>query len=280
MISLSNLLKNSYVLKMESEKRVISFNDRFKPMSVPEVQVEFKATEEEVTEAEFAHREEVIDGFLAGIGAQQVEIQQGPNTEEIINKAKQEAEEIIAKAKFEAQTITDNARRQADILFENMKRDGYLEGVKLAEQENAEHATSLEAEYQQKTNELEVSYKERFDTMENDIVDAIIQVFNKVFGIQFDNKKQILLHLVQNTLLDVEACKEFHIRVSQANCKFMESHIGELKERIGNDIQVDVTGDITLADTICIIETESGVYNCGIDMELSNLEKDIRSLCR
>ena len=30
----------------------------------------------------------------------------------------------------------------------------------------------------------------------------------------------------------------------------------------------------------CIIETATGVYNCGIDMVLSNLEKDIRSLCR
>ena len=280
MISLSNLLKNSYLLNLESEKRVINFNDRFKTMGASEVKVDSAMSEAELTEEEFAHREEMIDGFLAGIGVEQAEIQQVPNTEEIINKAKQEAEEIIVKAKFDAQAITDNAQRQADILFENMKRDGHAEGMKLAEVENAKYVANLEMEYQQKTNELELSYKERFDTMENDIVDAIIQVFNKVFNIQFDDKKQILLHLVQNTLMDIEACKEFHIRVSQANFKFLETHIGEIKEKIGNDIQIDVTGDVTLADTICIIETESGVYNCSIDMELSNLEKDIRSLCR
>ena len=47
----------------------------------------------------------------------------------------------------------------------------------------------------------------------------------------------------------------------------------------GNDVDIEVVNDMTLGAEDCIIETESGVFNCGIDMELSNLEKDIRSLC-
>jgi flagellar biosynthesis/type III secretory pathway protein FliH len=30
---------------------------------------------------------------------------------------------------------------------------------------------------------------------------------------------------------------------------------------------------------ICRIETEFGVFDCGLDTELKNLYKDIRSLC-
>ena len=51
-----------------------------------------------------------------------------------------------------------------------------------------------------------------------------------------------------------------------------------VKEKIGNDVNIDVINDMSLEENACLIETENGVYNCGIDMVLSNLEKDIRSL--
>lgn len=280
MISLSSLLKNSYVLNLETEKRVLNFNDRFGAMDIQGTMMKSKLPEEAMLEGEFARREEMIDGFLAGLSGSQIEIEQGPTAEEIIEQAKAEAEGILVKARLEAQQIADEAQKQAEILYETKKLEAQQNGLKQAESEKEKMITALEEEYCLKKEKLEQSYNEKMETMEKDIVDVIIQVFNKVFNIQFDDKKEILLYLIKNTLLDAETGKEFHIRVSQANFKFMESHIGEIKEKIGNDIQIDVIGDATLADTVCVIETESGVFNCGIDMELSNLEKDIRSLCR
>ena len=52
------------------------------------------------------------------------------------------------------------------------------------------------------------------------------------------------------------------------------------KNTKGNDVVIDVINDMTLTDGACIIETETGVFDCGVDMVLSNLEKDIRSLCK
>ena len=127
--------------------------------------------------------------------------------------------------------------------------------------------------------QLKDEHMKKMEVMESDIIDAVIKVFRHVFNIQFENKKKILLYLVHNTLMNVEVGKEFHIRVSSANYKFFESRIGDIKEKIGNDIDIEIVNDMTLGPEDCIIETESGVFNCGIDMELSNLEKDIRSLC-
>ena len=115
--------------------------------------------------------------------------------------------------------------------------------------------------------------------LESEIVDAMIRVFHKVFGIQFEDKKEILLHLINNTLMNVDTGKSFRIRVSSENRKFLETHIPEIKERIGNDISIEVVNDMGLTEEGCIIETEGGVFNCGLDMQLSNLEKDIKSLC-
>ena len=78
----------------------------------------------------------------------------------------------------------------------------------------------------------------------------------------------------------MDAGKNFVVRVAESNYKFIESHVADIKEKIGNDVSIDVVNDRNLEEDDCIIETETGVYNCGIDMVLSNLEKDIRSLCR
>ena len=56
--------------------------------------------------------------------------------------------------------------------------------------------------------------------------------------------------------------------------------MADIKEKIGNDVTIDVVNDMTMGEESCIIETATGVYDCGIDMVMTNLEKDIRSLCR
>ena len=164
-------------------------------------------------------------------------------------------------------------------MFEKRKAEGYNAGVTKMNEDLANERSRMQKEQDEIKSKLQAEYDTKMETMESDIVDAIIAVFNRVFDIQFDNKKQILLHLVNTTLMNVEVGKEFHIRVSTANYKFIESHIGDIKEKIGNDISVEIVNDMSLGPEDCIIETESGVFNCGIDMELANLEKDIRSLC-
>lgn len=36
--------------------------------------------------------------------------------------------------------------------------------------------------------------------MEQDLVDVIVTVFEKVFHIQFDDKKEILMHLIEDAI--------------------------------------------------------------------------------
>ena len=89
-----------------------------------------------------------------------------------------------------------------------------------------------------------------------------------------------MLHLIKDNLLGIDARKNYVLRVSDANYKYVESHVADIKEKIGNDVTIDVVNDMSMSEEACIIETATGVYDCGIDMVMTNLEKDIRSLCR
>lgn len=275
MISLSNLFKQRYVINLESEKVVINSDDKYMAHNQGQMDsLSFPAVEV------VPGSEEILDGFLAGLNAEEITAEPQPTPEEILEEARQEAEQIIAKAQAEAAQIANEASHHAELLYEQKRQEGYNEGVSQVQAELEQEKTKLQSEYEALSESVRAEYESKFDTMEQDIVDVMIRVFNKVFHIQFDNKRQILLHLIKDTLLGIDGGKVFNIRVAEANFKFIESHVAEIKEKIGNDVNIDVVNDMTLSEEDCIIETENGVHNCGIDMVLGNLEKDIRSLCR
>lgn len=282
MISLSNLVKQHYVVNLGNETRVINSDERFKPgLGAPVL------TEEDFLGGKAPSGEENMDGFLEGIAAEEIEIVPQITPEEILEQARKEAEGILIVARLDAEKMADDAKKRAELLFEQKKQQGYQEGVSRLQDEILERKGILEEEFrqkeeqlQQKAQELQADYEAKLDVLEEDMVDVMIRVFHKVFHVQFDNKKQIILHLIKDTLLGIDAGKSFTVRVAECNYKFIESHVADIKEKIGNDVTIDIVNDLNLGENDCMIETATGVYNCGIDMVLSNLEKDIRSLCR
>ena len=281
MISLSNLLKQRYVVNLGTEKKIINGDERF--MKNPKIVGGAKNVMENITGSSIPKAEEVIDGFLAGLAVEEIIVEPKEpefDPEEILLQAQSEADAILAAAREEAVQITESAKKEAGMLCEQKKQEGYTAGMMKAQLELNTKTVQLEADYAAKAQVLQQEYEKQLDTMETDIVDAVIRVFNKVFHIQFENKRQILLHLIKDTLLGIDAGKEFHIRVAEINYKYIESHVADIKEKIGNDVTIDVINDMTLTDEACIIETETGVFDCGVDMVLANLEKDIRSLCK
>ena len=276
MISLSNFIKQRYVINLENEKVVINSDDRYMEYSGGQQMSSLSFPTVEVSDEYEAYADE----FQAGLQAEEIYTEPQPTVEEILEEARQEAERILAEAGAKVAQMENEASHHAELLYEQKRQEGYNLGVSQMQEELEIERNKLQSEYQALESNLQSEYEEKLDTLEHDLVDVMIQVFHKVFHIQFDNKKQILLHLIKDTLLGIESGKVFHIRVAESNFKFIESHVAEIKEKIGNDVSIDVINDMFLDENDCMIETENGVYNCGIDMVLGNLEKDIRSLCR
>lgn len=270
-ISLSNLFKQQYLVNVDTKARIINSDEKF-TTGFQALQAENYIVNPDM---------EDFDGeFSDGLYAEEINPEPQPSPEEILEEARQQAEYILAEAQAEALKITTDSQKQADMLFERTKLEAYKEGVSKLQDELIAKSQEYEQKYKEKEQALWTEYEEKLDALESDIVDIMIRVFNKVFHIQFDNKKQILLHLIKDTLLGVDAGKNFVIRVSEVNYKYVESHVADIKEKIGNDVVIDVVNDMSLSEEACMIETATGVYDCGIDMVMTNLEKDIRSLCR
>ena len=63
------------------------------------------------------------------------------------------------------------------------------------------------------------------------------------------------------------------------NVSFLEEHKENILDYVGHDIELEIVPDYTLDENACVIETDSGIFDCSLDVQLDNLMKDIRSLC-
>ena len=114
--------------------------------------------------------------------------------------------------------------------------------------------------------------------MEREIVSAITTVMERVFHVQFQEKREILLALVQKTLSNVEIGKSFRIRASERNKKYLDEHMDSLRAQVGSEVSVEVASDASMGEESCMIETDFGVFDCGIDTQMKSLVKEIQKL--
>lgn len=279
---MSNLFKQPYVIHKSNEACVINSN-RLVEERLREFQ---KAQADEHARKKAASGE---GGFTEGIFVEGVFTGQPKPLEEEEQGLQLTKEKIIEEARAEAQTMLENARAQADLMLndvaqqakqlrESEKKAAYEEGMEQAAQEIGRQKDALEHEYAQLKQNLAQEYRLKEKSMEQEIVEALIPVFDQVFHIQFGDKQDILLHLIDNTLMNIEAGKHFRICVSRGNCRLVEEKLPFLQEQLGGSVSLEVVADGRMEGQECRIESDFGTFDCGLDMELDNLLRDIRSL--
>jgi flagellar assembly protein FliH len=225
----------------------------------------------------------LVENSAAGTGGvprpEQPAVQGTGDPDKLVEDARDEANRILEDARTRADQMLVEANEKAKELYEEQKDIGYKEGAAASEEELNRKLADIEAYNTSRQQELEGEYQQKLGSMETDIVDAIIQVFNKVFHIQFEEKQDILLHLINDTLYSIEPGKHFRILVSDEDWEYVEEHLPEIRERLGGEVSLEVTRDPKLSKSECRIETENGIYDCGMEQELDGLCRDIRSLC-
>ena len=270
---MSNFIKYNYVQqKPQTKARVINSNPRMEEvMRGLNGAQKFEAQSFDAAEAD-------EDGFEAGLEADVVEQVPQIDPQELIAQAQQEADRILQEAQARADQILEDANAQAQNLFEQQRDAGYSAGQEEAQNFLQEQQSGLEAQLQQQSEALAAQYQEREATMEAEIVDALAQVIEQTFGIFVEDKKEVLIFLIQKTLLGIENGKNFKIRVSPENAKYVNDKVPEIREEFGTDMVIEVQHDASLDEESCIIETEYGIYHCGMDVQLKNLLMQMRAL--
>lgn len=276
---MSDFYRNNYVIRGEQVRRVINTNDIIAEKMQAIVEQQKQAQREEL----MRKRQEAIDAgeteFTEGLFAKELELEPEPEPQiDYVAQAKEQAEQIISEANAEAVMIHDKASKDADTLREMARQEGYQAGYASASQQANEELRAGREALAGQEQELQTQYEAAMAELEPKLLDTILTVFDEVFRMQFAGKRDMLLHLVKNAMRGIRETRQYKIRVSEAEVSFLREHKEELQEKVGEYVQIEIVMDPELSESQCIIDADSGVYDCSLDVELDNLIRDLRSL--
>lgn len=268
---MSNLLKYNHVVVKNEDKHVIDSNELLKNI--------LSANKNTTSGNSFAEKSiPDPDGFVRGIDAARVEKlisdeeeQQDDNNAGILEDARKQAEDILEDAKKQAEDILKDAK-------ENGYKEGYEKGTIESKQKSDDLQTKLEADYKSMSEKLQNEYDEKYQVMESELVDTLMEVFSKVTLTIAEDKKDLVILLIQRTLKDADANKDFLIRVSDVDYGFVMNSIDKLYDCVSLDSKIEVVRDNTLKKNQCIIETDAGAFDCSLDIQLEGLISEIKLL--
>lgn len=271
--SLSNLLKRG--MTISQTERVIDYNELIKS----KLQTMMAAEKQTVS----------ADGFVSGLNAEIVEQlisddteaadEIGVTDEQLIADAKMQADDLIKEAQSQADKIHENAINEANQIADNARIKGYEDGIQQSQHEIEEYKEQLRAELEQQKQQLQTEYEEKKARIEPELVETLTEVFRKVTLTVAEDNQDIILHLINGVMKNVDNSREFVIKVSTEDYKFLLNNQGKIYCAMSKEVQIDIVEDGTMKRNECIIETDSGIFNCSLDIELENLIKELKLLC-
>ena len=129
-----------------------------------------------------------------------------------------------------------------------------------------------------KKTELENEYNELKDSIEPELVEVITDVFRKVTGVVTEDNHDIILHLINDVMHNADASRDFVIKVSPDDYSFLINNQGKIYCAMSREVNIDIVEDVTLERNQCMIETNTGIFNCSLDIELNKLINNIKLL--
>lgn len=256
---MSNIIKAYSVRYDEGTKKTIETHHK-------DIATEIKLDQGKTENAEVNPQ----DGFVEGLKAVVVEtletdIDKKINDSKITEDAKKEAESIIEQAKKEALKIKDEA-------FASAQKKGYDEGMLRTKKE----AQKLEAEYAQRMKKLDEERENISKSLEPQIAAIIAGLVEKITGVVIEDKDEVILYLVEKAVKNLDKCNEYNIKVSGEDYEYVSLRKELLQHAIGREVTIYITEDASLHKNQCMIETETKIINCSLDIQLNNLITDIK----
>ena len=233
-------------------------------------------------------REGGVEGFVSGL--MPVEVMDAPEDGGNLIKAQDEAKEILAQARAEADSMLAGARAEAERsrseakaqaeaekvqAINQARQQGYNEGLVKAQA----HEGAMEQEYLERARTLEEAYQQQVDILEPKFVDTITAVYEHVFHVELSSFRDILTYLITTVMHNLEGSRSFVIHVSKDDYAYVSMQKKQmLSGVVSENMSVDIVEDLTLGRNDCMIETENGIFDCGLGTQLSELKKRLMLL--
>ncbi len=207
------------------------------------------------------------------------EANSGPSAEEVRAEVDALRHRLVEETLSEIANMKDQAAEEISrdkmTAFEEARNQGYEEGRRQAYAEL--EGSRMELEQEKAKHEEEFS--ELLFELEPKFVRLITNIYEKVFQVDLAEEKEIVVNLLKNAMQKVEGSKNYMIHVSKDDYKYVYDHKADLAQAaMAADAIIDVVEDLTMKSGDCFIETANGIFDCGVETQLTALKKKLMLL--
>jgi len=284
---LSNLFKAGYVTYDSTETRIIDSNELANKKIEAFQEQELKRQRAQMPQDDTFSDMDRGDDFVPGIEMEQLsqltedQSMLEPVTDPQFDMEAMQAEMDlkIQQAQEQADMIIQNAQQQADDIMQDAMQKGHDEGYQAGYQEGAMAAQALKDEIEQQRGDLEKEYQQIVDELEPEMVDVLTQIYEHVFNIELREDKGIILHLLKTTLSRIEPGKDLIVHVSSDDYDDIMDEKETLNACVTSpNTTMEIIEDPLLKENECMIESDSGVFDCSLGVELSEISRKLKLL--
>ncbi|MDC7295331.1 FliH/SctL family protein [Butyrivibrio sp. DSM 10294] len=290
---MSNLFKGMFVNYDDTEKRVIDSNELANKKIEAAREQEIKRQRAQMAQEEGYEEGHGGDDFIPGIEMEQLsqltedqsmlgdfsEPQESNDNQFDMEAMQAEIDFKLQQAQEQADMIIQQAQADAEQYRQQAIESGRQEGYDAGYQEGVMAAETLKAEIESQRGDLEKEYQALVDELEPEMVDVLTQIYEHVFNVDLREDKEIILHLLKSTLSRIEPGNNLIVHVSSDDY----DDIMDQKEAIDACITspnttMEIIEDPLLKENECMIESDSGVFDCSLGVELSEVSRKLKLL--
>ena len=274
----SNLLKGPFTKVLNNEKRIIDVNSLME-----------KRIDELGKGVKIVSKDKFVNGFAKNISVIDVEsfqsdevemtnniIKNNESADAILNQAKEEANGILEQAKVDAEKIIQESKALAIQDAQQAKDQASKEGYNIGYQQAMQEVEKTKQQLQQQKASLNAEFDQLVDQLEPQFVETITNIYEHIFHVDLSSYRDILIYLISSTMNRVEGSRNFMIHISKEDYPYVSMHRKQLGiETTVSSRTVELVEDISLEKGQCLIETDNGIFDCGLGTQMEELRKTL-----
>ncbi len=290
---MSNLIKSGFVAFSRDDKLVIDANEN-KIIKAIDADAEERKNDELVSVEEALAEALILDAELDGADfvtsrmdgqsdvISQDEAQQV--ADDMIQAARAEAENIVSKAHDEAEQLRAASYDEAENIKLQAQEEGYQIGYNNAVENLSKEFAEKEANLERKLQEYEEEFREReihlVEETEQRMVELLCQLIPSITGVVIEGQQDVLLYMINAAMHDLDNSKHFVVKVSSNDYDQLVERKEEIYGALNPAIELEIFEDTKLDSMQCIIETDNGLVDISLDVQLDNLIKALKLMIK
>lgn len=184
----------------------------------------------------------------------------------VLTATKKKCDEILQEANRKSNQIVKDAETKANEIIEQAKQ------TKKQEEERG-YSEGFENGKQQISNEM-MNFVSKsassFSRLEGDVVEVVKSALRKIIG-KID-KTELIVSVVRNSLQKIKTQKQATLKVAPGEAQVLRDRVQDLTKDTPVLEFLDICADTHLQPGSCILETELGVIDASIPVQLTAIE--------